>query len=120
MHTMKPVNKFEVDLNSLVSSGHTEPKLLTTTVTYNPLIGVYSEEYSDSSMEQREIYLRNKCKEAEVVILTLSKMFEGEILELEIPEINLSVACILKTRKKLSSKEIGHIMSISPSLQIVS
>lgn len=119
MHTIKSVNQFAISLDALVASGHEEPIQLMSTIVFNPLMGVSSEEYSDSSIEQRTLYLKNKCKEAEVVILTLSKMFPGEILNLDIPELNLMVPCILRTEKALSSKECGHVKAISPHLQII-
>jgi len=115
---MKPIT-FETDVNSLVEERQEKSLKVGSTITFNPLLGVASEDYTDSSIEQREVYLKSKCNEAEIIVLTLSKMFEGDILEMEIPELNLSVACILRTHKKLSSKECGHIMSISQHLEII-
>ena len=119
MHTMKPVEELATELDALVASGLEKPLGLMSTITFNPFHGVHSEEYSDSSVEQRAIYLRNKCKEAEIVILTLSKMFEGEIVAIPVPELNLSVGCILRTHKRLTPKECGHIKAISRHLEIL-
>lgn len=87
-------------------------------ITYNPLYVVYSEEYSDASIEQRLKIIQSKCREGETIILTLSKMFPGDILNMEITELNLSVPCILRTYKDLNPKEQKHILSISTHLQI--
>jgi hypothetical protein len=97
-------------------SGNT--KNLVSTITFNPFYGLDSEEYSNASVDERERYLKSKCREAELVILTLSKMFSGEILNMEIKELNISVACILQVNAPLSDKEKGHILSISRHLII--
>ena len=88
------------------------------TITYNPLYAVFSEEYSDASYDQREKIIRSQCREGEVVIMTLNKMFAGNILEMEIPELHLSVPCILQTFNELTPDEKSYISSISPYLQI--
>lgn len=119
MHTMKSATQFAISLDALVSSGVEEPVKLMSAIIFNPFMIVNSEDYSDASIEQRVIYLKNKCKEAEAVITTLSKMFEGEIISMDIPELKLVVPCILKTSRKLSEKECGHIRAISPHLQII-
>ncbi len=95
-----------------------DPSQEISTITYNPLYGIDAEEYSDASMEQREILIKSKCREAEVVIATLSKMFDGEILTMEIEGLDRSVACVLQTRKTLTPKEAGHILSLSRNLRI--
>ena len=87
-------------------------------ITYNPLYIVFSEEYSDASIEQRLKIIQSKCREGETIILTLSKMFQWDIMSMEITELNLSVHCILRTYKYLDPKEQNHILSISPHLQI--
>jgi hypothetical protein len=87
-------------------------------ITYNPLYVVFSEEYSDASVEQRLKIIQSKCREGETIILTLSKMFPGDILSMEITELNLSAPCTLRTFKDLDPKEQKHILSISPHLQI--
>lgn len=118
MHTMKSDNQYLPDLKGVVTTEKKQPAVMSTII-FNPIRNVDTEEYSDASIEQRAIYIKNKCNEARITILTLSKMFEGEIFELEIPELNLSVPCILKTNKKLTDKECSHIMSVSPHLEII-
>jgi hypothetical protein len=116
---LNPLSQFADGITSSVTVHHEEPLTKKmSTITFNPLYGLDSEEYSDASIEQRELYIKSKCREAETVILTLSKMFEGEISNMEIPALNLSVACILKTNNALSPKECGHILSISRHLNI--
>lgn len=116
--TVKSLSQFSDAVAASAGLGHEKTLTQMSTITYNPLYGLDSEEYSDSTIEQRELYIKSKCKEAEAVILTLSKMFEGDVSKMEIPGLNLSVACILKTRKGLSAKECGHILSISRHLHI--
>jgi hypothetical protein len=118
MHTMKSDNQYVPDLKGLAATERKEPAVMSTII-FNPIQNVDTEEYSDASIEQRAIYIKNKCNEARITILTLSKMFEGEISELEIPALNLSVPCILKIHKKLTPKECSHIMSVSPHLEII-
>lgn len=88
------------------------------TIIYNPIYGINYEEFGDTNEREREIFLRSKCREAEIVIATLSQMFEGEISTMNIENTNFPVACILKTRKSLTPNEINHILSISRNLQI--
>ena len=115
---LNPLSQVADGITSSTALPREEPLTKMSTITYNPLYGIDSDEYSDASLKQREIYLKSKCREAETVILTLSKMFEGEISKMEIPDLNLSVACILKTVRPLSIKESGHILSISRHLNI--
>lgn len=95
-----------------------DPSHEISTITYNPLFGFDDEEYNRASVEQRDMLIKSKCVEAEVVIATLSKMFEGEILTMDIAGMDRSVACVLKTRKSLTPKESGHILSLSRNLNI--
>lgn len=117
MRKLKPDNQV---LNHIapLDSNPEEHSSEISTIIYNPLHGLDTAEYSDSSIEQRELYIKSRCHEAETVILTLSKMFEGEILSMEINGFSHSIACILRTHKNLTSKECSHILSISRNLQI--
>jgi hypothetical protein len=117
MKKLKPVNEF-IDHFAPVNIHQEETSKEISTITYNPLQGINTEEYSDSNLEQRDIYIKSKCNEAEAVILTLSKMLGGEIHTMQIKGLNLSVACILKTNKNLTSTECSHILSISRNLKI--
>ncbi|MGB4400868.1 MAG: hypothetical protein WBJ10_15960 [Daejeonella sp.] len=89
------------------------------TIIYNPIYGINYEEFGDANKEQRDIFLKSKCREAEIVIATLSQMFEGEISTMNIENSDFPVACILKTNKTLTENEINHILSISRNLQII-
>ncbi len=91
---------------------------LVSTITYNPIHGINYEEFSDTSKEQKTIFLKSKCREAEIAIATLSQMFEGEILTMNIENLDFPVACILRTYKSLTAKEISHILSISRNLKV--
>ncbi|MEJ7779636.1 MAG: hypothetical protein WKF68_08595 [Daejeonella sp.] len=88
------------------------------TITYNPIYGINYQEYSDTSSEQKTIFLKSKCREAEIVIATLKQMFDGDILNMNIESLDFPVACILRTHKSLTPKEINHILSISKNIQI--
>lgn len=88
------------------------------TIIYNPIYGINYEELSDANEEERAIFLRSKCREAEIVISTLSQMFEGDISSMNIENSEFPVACVLKPRKSLTTNEINHILSISKNIQI--
>ncbi|MBC7759414.1 MAG: hypothetical protein H7069_11185 [Phormidesmis sp. FL-bin-119] len=69
-------------LNSFSSPMNGDCEIITaavSTIIYNPIYGINYEEFSDANEEERAIFLRSKCREAEIVIATLSQMFEGEI-----------------------------------------
>lgn len=118
MRKLKTDDPYLNHFTAPMAADYEEPPIVISTITYNPISAINPEEYSDASVKQKEIYIRSKCQEAEIVIATLSKMFEGEILNMEIEGIDFSIACILKTRKPLTSKEVNHILSLSKNLQI--
>lgn len=115
---LKSDNSYLSHFNTPMDADYEETPTVTSTITYNPISAINPEEYSDASDRQKEIYIRSKCQEAEIIIATLSKMFEGEILNMEIDGLDFSIACILKTNKPLNSKEISHILSLSKNIQI--
>jgi hypothetical protein len=88
-------------------------------VLYNPLHGLNTEEYKEASHKQKELYVKSACREAEKVIFTLHKMFPGDISNLIIQELNLSVRCILKIHRNLTSNEYHNIRSISRYIEII-
>lgn len=89
------------------------------TIIYNPIYGINYDEFSDTNEQQRAIFLKSKCREAEIVIATLSQMFGGSISTMNIENSDIPVACVLKTDKSLSTNEISHILSISKNIQII-
>ena len=114
--------KTEVSLlNSFSSPMNGDCEIITaavSTIIYNPIYGINYEEFSDANEEERAIFLRSKCREAEIVIATLSQMFEGEISSMNIENSEFPVACVLKSRKILTANEINHILSISKNIKI--
>lgn len=88
------------------------------TIIYDPIYGINYGEFSDASEQERAIFLKSKCREAEIVIATLSQMFKGEISTMNIENSEFPIACVLKTDKSLSTNEINHILSISKSIQV--
>jgi hypothetical protein len=118
------MKKLKIDISYLNSfdtplSGNFEANTtVVSTIIYNPIYGINYEELSDASSEEKAIFLKSKCREAEIVIATLSRMFEGEISTMYIENSEFPVACVLKPYKSLSSKEINHILSISKNIQI--
>ncbi len=89
------------------------------TIIYNPIYGINYDEFSDTNEQERAIFLKSKCREAEIVIATLSQMFEGKISTMNIENSEFPVACVLKTDKSLSPNEINHILSISKNIQVI-
>jgi len=118
MRKLKTDDSYLGHFNTPMDADYEETPTVTSTITYNPISAITTEEYAEASLRQKEIYLRSKCQEAESIIATLSKMIEGEILNMEIEGLDFSIACILKTNKPLSSKEISHILSLSKNLHI--
>jgi hypothetical protein len=88
-------------------------------VLYNPLHGLNSEDYKEASNKQKQLYIKSACREAEKVISALHQMFPGDITNLIIHELNLSVRCILKIHRSLTSSEYRNIRSISRYIEIV-
>ena len=88
------------------------------TIIYNPIYGINYDEFSDTNDQERATFLKSKCREAEIVIATLSQMFAGEISTMNIENSEFPVACVLKTHKSLTANEINHILSISKNIQI--
>ena len=89
------------------------------TIIYNPIFGINYDEFSDTNDQERALFLKSKCREAEIVIATLSQMFEGKISTMNIEDSDFPVACVLKTSKALTTNEINHILSISKNIQII-
>jgi hypothetical protein len=118
MRKLKTDHSYLGHFNTPMDTDYKETHTVISTITYNPISAINSEEYAEASLRQKEIYLRSKCQEAEIIITALSKMFEGDILNMEIEGLDFSIACILKTNKPLSSKEISHILSLSKNLHI--
>ena len=109
-------------LNSFSSPMNGDCEIITSavsTIIYNPIYGINYEEFSDANEEERAIFLRSKCREAEIVIATLSQMFEGEISSMNIENSEFPVACVLKSRKILTASEINHILSISKNIKSI-
>ena len=118
MRKLKTDNSYLGQFNISKDADCEQTPTVTSIITYNPISAINPEEYAEASNSQKEIYFRSKCQEAEIIIATLSKMFEGEILNMEIEGLDFKIACILKTRKPLSSVEINHILSLSKNIQI--
>ncbi|MHB1177484.1 MAG: hypothetical protein ACYCZO_04045 [Daejeonella sp.] len=118
MRKLKTDNSYLNSFNTPMDGDYEISTAVVSTITYNPIYGINYEEFSDTNLEQKTIFLKSKCREAEIVIATLSQMFEGEILNMNIENFDFPVACILRTYKSLTTKEINHILSISRNLQI--
>ena len=118
MRKLKTDDSYLGQFNTSKDADYEENPTVTSIITYNPISAVNPEEYAEASHTQKEIYFKSKCREAEIIIATLSKMFEGEILNMEIEGLDFKIACILKTKEPLNSIEINHILSLSKNIQI--
>lgn len=117
------MKKLKTDVSYLNSfntpmEGDCEITTAVSTIIYNPIYGINYDEFSDTNDQERAIFLKSKCREAEIVIATLSQMFEGNISTMNIEHSEFPVACVLKTHRSLTPNEINHILSISKNIQI--
>ena len=118
MKKLKTDTSYLSSFDTPMDSDYQISTAVVSTIIYNPIYGINYEEFGDTNKEQRDVFLKSKCREAEIVIATLSQMFEGEISTMNIENSDFPVACILKTHKTLTANEINHILSISRNLQI--
>jgi hypothetical protein len=119
MKVLKLVKKFtwasEIPMEPEVS-----PTIkISETLVYNPLSAINTQDFTDANEHGKKAYIKSQCREAEIVIKTLSKMFPGEISNLDIVELDMSVACILKIRDALTATERDHILSVSRHLEFI-